>query len=428
MGARASFLAFSVAISGLGFWGSTAFAQEGGQDPLKVENSKYQFEAVITGNSVQVRSGPGENYYPTMKLDKGARVRVVGIKFDWLKIVPPEGSYSVVAKQYLTLDADKTSGTITGDSVNIRAGSLLNNVKVAVQCQLSRGTKVHVIKDDGEYYYITPPAEAYLFVNQKYAEAVKQLATQNTPEKQLREVPSDFGHGGTSPTTRPALDPRPEVVVQPKGPSQEDKVLAEFERLEALSNTTWNKPLEEMPVEELTRGYEVVVKSDLLPQHMRTIGEVRLAALGVKARAKQDLLESKKHQAEADAKLAALRAEREAIELRLRSGQQVFTAVGKLQASTVKSADVTVYRLTDPATDRTLCYVRSNDTKFTEMVGKFIGVKGELKVEDGQPLKTIDPTEMAEVEPEQVSKTISAQIVPPSLVKKAGNEAVSAGN
>src|SRR5437868_1423413 len=59
-----------------------------GQDPAEnqpaVENSKFHFQGVVNAASVYIRSGPGENYYPTTKLEKGASVTVVGIKFEWL--------------------------------------------------------------------------------------------------------------------------------------------------------------------------------------------------------------------------------------------------------------------------------------------------------------------------------------------------------
>src|SRR5678815_3097774 len=57
----------------------------------EIENSKYQFTGVVNSNAVYVRSGPSENDYPTMKVDKGADVTVLGIKYEWLKIAPPEG-------------------------------------------------------------------------------------------------------------------------------------------------------------------------------------------------------------------------------------------------------------------------------------------------------------------------------------------------
>src|SRR5205809_1025574 len=66
-----------------------------------IDNGKFQVEGKITSNAVYVRSGPSENDYPTMKLDSGASVTFVGAKFDWLKILPPEGSFCYVAKAFV---------------------------------------------------------------------------------------------------------------------------------------------------------------------------------------------------------------------------------------------------------------------------------------------------------------------------------------
>src|SRR4051812_48328959 len=74
---------------------SFAFAQDA---PQNIENSKYQAAGVINANAVFVRSGASDNDYPVMKLDKGAQITVVGKRFDWLKIVPPDGSFCYVSK------------------------------------------------------------------------------------------------------------------------------------------------------------------------------------------------------------------------------------------------------------------------------------------------------------------------------------------
>src|SRR3954464_15320719 len=73
----------------------------------QVANSRNSALAVINADGVYVRSGPGDNYYPTTKLNKDMPVTVVGEKFDWLKIAPPKGSFCYVAKAFI----DKTSET-----------------------------------------------------------------------------------------------------------------------------------------------------------------------------------------------------------------------------------------------------------------------------------------------------------------------------
>src|SRR5215212_11611026 len=74
---------------------SLAFAQD---IPDAIATAKNSAVAVTNADGVYVRSGGGDNYYPTTKLTKGAEVTIVGAKFEWLKIVPPQGSFSYVAK------------------------------------------------------------------------------------------------------------------------------------------------------------------------------------------------------------------------------------------------------------------------------------------------------------------------------------------
>src|SRR5689334_511789 len=93
-----------------------------------IENAKFQFEGRITSNAVYVRSGPSENDYPTTKLDNGATVTVVGVKFDWLKILPPDGSFCYVAKAFVEKRGDGKLGRVT-NTLNVRVGSTLNPMK-----------------------------------------------------------------------------------------------------------------------------------------------------------------------------------------------------------------------------------------------------------------------------------------------------------
>src|SRR5438067_5123467 len=100
--------------------------------PDEIATAKNAAVAEINSDNVYVRSGGSDNYYPTMKLNKNAQVTVVGAKFDWLKIVPPQGSFSYIAKAFVDKQPDGT-GTVNRDDVNVRAGSELNALKTTVQ-------------------------------------------------------------------------------------------------------------------------------------------------------------------------------------------------------------------------------------------------------------------------------------------------------
>jgi uncharacterized protein YgiM (DUF1202 family) len=140
-----------------------AFAQDAVPLP-EVANSKYQINGVINVDSVYVRSGPGEGYYPTQELTKNTPVTVVGIKFDWLKILPPEGSFSYIGSVFVDRAGDSSVGKINRNDVNIRAGSAVNAMKTTVQTRLNAGDEVEIIGKEEEYLKIKPPAGAYLYV------------------------------------------------------------------------------------------------------------------------------------------------------------------------------------------------------------------------------------------------------------------------
>jgi uncharacterized protein YgiM (DUF1202 family) len=151
-----------------------AWAQEDINAP-QVENSKNSFSGVVNGNAVYVHSGAGQNYYPTLKLDKGAEVTVVGIKFDWLKIVPPEGSYSYVAKAFVERAGDGKVGRVTRPDLNVRAGSTLNDMKAIIQTKLDQGAEVQIIGEKDEYFMIRPPAGAFAYIHKEHVDPVKPL-------------------------------------------------------------------------------------------------------------------------------------------------------------------------------------------------------------------------------------------------------------
>ena len=95
---------------------------------------------------------------------------------------------------------------------------------------------------------------------------------------------------------------------------------------------------------------------------------------------------------------------------------------GRSAPAAFSRAAQTLYRLTDPQTGRTVCYLRSDDAKYGAMLGQFIGVKGAVSSDAGLNMKVIAPTEFAAVDPNQLYRGVAAQIVPPSLVPSAPSQ------
>jgi hypothetical protein len=134
----------------------------------------FPYVAQITADDVYVRCGPGTNYYPCGKVNATDRVTVVATKFGWSHIVPPPGSFSWVAKQYIAVDPNNPSiGMVNGDSVRVYAGS---EYKEPIHCDtvqlhLGKGDKVELAgAGEADYYKIVPPAGAYLWVLTDYTQ------------------------------------------------------------------------------------------------------------------------------------------------------------------------------------------------------------------------------------------------------------------
>jgi hypothetical protein len=138
-------------------------AAAGGSAPSEIENSKYQSEGVMTRPEF-VRALPGERFYATMRLDKGARVVVVGAKTDWLKILPPAGSFSYVNKTFVQKTGPGGQGRVTAQNLLVKAGSSLQPVMWITQAKLNTNDVVEILEEDDQYFKIRPPEGAYLYV------------------------------------------------------------------------------------------------------------------------------------------------------------------------------------------------------------------------------------------------------------------------
>jgi uncharacterized protein YgiM (DUF1202 family) len=149
-----------------------------------IEPTSFPYMAEITGTDVYIRSGPGTNYYRCGKVNQPDKVEVVGTENSWSKIVPPSGSFSWISKQYVALDANNPGlGTVTGDNVNVRAGSEFVEPihSTSLQVQLNKGAKVKLLGEEkDDYYKITPPEGAYLWVSSEYLKNVGAAEKINT--------------------------------------------------------------------------------------------------------------------------------------------------------------------------------------------------------------------------------------------------------
>ncbi len=397
----------------------------------QVDNSKLAFAGVVNSDNVYVRSGPSENYYPTQKLSKGDKVTVVGIKFEWLKIVPPEGSFCYVAKSYVEKVND-TTGRVSRPSINVRAGSALNPQKGTIQTQLQDGDSISILGEQDEYYKIKPPAGAFVFVNKQFVEPIRQLAAGETPVVPTPRLPTpkppetSIQVSGTTPTA-PGTDSAPAVTdntpapVAPVAPAatqtaEQAQAEADYDKAETDFAAASAQPLENQPLADLISRYTALSANNNLPVTLRRNADRRLAALKSRVDAQNEILAVKKLREESNERIAKLKAEQDTIQQHLNGiGLRLFTALGNLESSALEQNGAPLYRLTDPATSHTIIYVKS-DNSLPAKVGTLVGVKGDILADETLGVKVITPTAVETVDPSAVGKTVSAQLMPSSML------------
>jgi hypothetical protein len=162
------------------FAANLAAAQQAGSFP---------WEGEITAANVYVRSGAGSNWYPTMKVNTGDRVLVLGEKFGWYQIAPPAGSFSYVDIASIERKPGAKSGVVKSDRVYVRAGSSIESRKSATQIVLSKGATVEIDGEADGFYRIKPPAGAALYLSKQYAKPVEPKLSTGLVERHISAQP-----------------------------------------------------------------------------------------------------------------------------------------------------------------------------------------------------------------------------------------------
>jgi SH3-like domain-containing protein len=135
--------------------------------------AEFPYTAYVNSADVYVRSGPGKNYYPTEKLQKGEKVEVY--RHDpggWLAIRPPQGSFSWVSARQLE-PTKKGLAKSKDDRVVCRVGSTFSDVRDVIQVRLNKAEVVEILGDggaQGAWYKIAPPAGEFRWIYGKFVD------------------------------------------------------------------------------------------------------------------------------------------------------------------------------------------------------------------------------------------------------------------
>jgi hypothetical protein len=267
--------------------------------------TQFPYEAVSMGDDVFVRSGPGQNYYATGKLQKNDRVTVH--RHDpggWFMIAPPSGSFSWIESSLVERTGDRGIVNVPADEAGqpgkaiVRIGSTLSDDHSLTGRQLANGDEVTIIgqrvlnTEAGavQMLQIAPPPREYRWVKGNFIVPVdstmrQQIDSDPYAVPSAHRTPEQFAAleaQGTPiddiPAPRLKAPEIPKVVVQTahvetEVPPQRLQLIDidnEYADMMVLDIGAWR-------LDDLRNQY-VELKRDASPALLRQI-DVRLAAL-----------------------------------------------------------------------------------------------------------------------------------------------------
>ena len=156
--------------------------------------SVTSFVGQINATHVNIRSGPGLAYYTIGQLAKGDLIQVTGERNGWYRFTAPAGARCYIARQFVKLGADGSTGTVTGSFVNVRAASALTPASnYAVVDVLNTGATVSVTGQTPKYDIIRAPKGTGFYVLARFVAPAPAGSTYVTPE--LKMPPGFKGPG-----------------------------------------------------------------------------------------------------------------------------------------------------------------------------------------------------------------------------------------
>jgi uncharacterized protein YraI len=372
--------------------------------------------ANIVAQNVNVRSGPGQAYYSCLVISSPATVQVVGETSGWLKIVPPQGAFSLVSKKYVK--AEGSTGAITGTNVMVRAGSdLAPNRMDQMQTRLNVGDKVTVLGELGDYYKIAPPPGAYLYVSAEFVKGAGGTELAAAPTS-MPAVAAAVGRKVTDVTT--PVTPRP---VRKATPMPSVAVMSEertaFDAAEKALNDEYKKPREQRNLKGLLEQYKSIKPAAGSPYQPYV--DARISFLANEVELANDLATAETNLSELESQRGTMAAARAKIKADIPDMpiNPVYTVEGELQASGLYSGGATgPKRYTIGAKPLIKAYVQcsSGAIDLDKYVGQYVGVSGKPKYDEKSGMYLIDAEQVVIMKPGLApGSSVPSNTPPPSI-------------
>jgi hypothetical protein len=334
----------------------------------------FPYKAFVATDEVYVRSGPGQNYYPTDKLANGAEVEVY--RHDpggWCAIKPVEGSFSWVSSQYVKME-EGNLGVVTGHNVSARVGSKFSDVRGSEQVHLKKGEVVEVLETkkvgsgtspSQTWYKIAPPSGEFRWVALKYLEPAYAREGLHHRGGDGKFHESD-GNERTAADRRPGSDKLPHEAFQ----AELNRLELELSQMVAEVTDVWSFDSLRIGAESLVEAAETAVdrgKARLLVSRINRFEDIKN---------RSDKLASLREETDrADKYIAGLRTTvRQAKDYV--AGDDRFDGVGRLEQVPPTKPGVPRFALLDDAGNVRTYVTPSTGVNLQKYVGQEIGIVG----------------------------------------------------
>jgi uncharacterized protein YgiM (DUF1202 family) len=343
------------------------------QRPKTESNSvKFPYVGEIISSQVNVRSGPGMNFYSCGKIDAPLRIIVVGQKYSWSQILPPPGSFSWIFKQYVQTDTNNPHlGIVNADNVRIYAGSdeMEPMRSDSVQMLLARGEKVQIISQAvGDYYKITPPEGATLWTTSQY---IKYIRSADEIDIKIPRTEPDANAGG-----KPGI-----IVEQVEARSRQ---LEQYYGLKKQFEDEKIKPIESQDHSKI-KAELAALMADANSGEAGNYAKYLLKDVERCELAKQSQIEVQEYKTELDERLGEIEEEhKEQSANSCDLAKYAVTGIFKQSAVYEKRPEIKRYLIVD-SNGSPICYAESaaaeadaNDANFTDYYEKQVGLIGNI--------------------------------------------------
>lgn len=138
--------------------------------PPPQEEASAPWVGIVTGNNVNIRSGPGTNYNPPLtQVNAGTRLTILAEDGEWLRIEIPGGGKGWISGRYIEIQDPASTGEVTlgggyappadaarfalvmKDSVNIRTSP---NLGSSVITKVSSGQQLEVTGEQNNWFAV----------------------------------------------------------------------------------------------------------------------------------------------------------------------------------------------------------------------------------------------------------------------------------